>query len=163
VTVGPGALEVARSPRLLRACGVGSSVVVSLWDPARAIGGLAHLPLPERDRRDAAPERYVDSGLDLLVARLDALGCSRERLEARAVGGAALLVTRDGVEQAARARRNVGVLRATLERIGLPVLEEHLGGNRARSVEFDTGAGSLRVESLDAGEAAPPDRAPDPG
>lgn len=147
-SVGVGAQQIAQSPSVLRALGVGSCVVVALYDRKRAIGGLAHLPLPSRDGRREQPEQFVDSGLELLLRRLGERGCERADLEVKAAGGATLLATSNGCGATSIARSNVAALRATLARLGLDLAGEDLGGQSARSVELDTRTGELRIATL---------------
>jgi chemotaxis protein CheD len=148
IEVGVGAQGIARAPRSLRALGVGSCVVVALYDRRRAIGGLAHLPLPARGRPSEQPERFIDSGLELLLRRLGERGCRRADLEVKAAGGATLLVSSNGRGDTSIASSNLRALRATLARLGLVLAAEDLGGDVARSVELDTRTGALRVAPL---------------
>jgi chemotaxis protein CheD len=143
-----GAQQIAQSPSVLRALGVGSCVVVALWDRKHAIGGLAHLPLPSRDGRGEQPEQFVDSGLELLLRRLGDRGCELADLEVKAAGGATLLASSNGCGATSIASRNVDALRATLSRLGLDLAGEDLGGRSARSVELDTRTGELRIATL---------------
>jgi chemotaxis protein CheD len=143
-----GAQGIAHAPGVLRALGVGSCVVVALYDRKRAIGGLAHLPLPSRDGRSEQPERFVDSGVELLLRRLAERGCEPADLEAKAAGGATLLASSSDRGETSIAARNLDALRGTLARLGLDLAGQDLGGQIARSVELDTCTGALRVVAL---------------
>jgi len=146
--VGAGGQVVGQSPDVLRAQGVGSCVVVSLWDRQRRIGGLAHVPLPTRPGPEGPAEHYVDSALERLLERLLERGCERASIEVKAAGCATLLMTRDRCEHPPIAALNRSALERTLERLGLDLVGRDLGGHVARSIALDTGSGALRVESV---------------
>jgi chemotaxis protein CheD len=146
--VGVGALRVVSAPGRLRALGVGSCVAVALYDRARRQGGLAHVPLPSSAGHAGAPAQFVDTALPLLVELLAARGSSAAELEAKAAGGASLLVGAEPSRATSIAARNVAELERALARLGIPLVGRELGGATARSVELDAASGELRVLSL---------------
>jgi chemotaxis protein CheD len=146
--VGVGVLRLVRAPGRLRALGVGSCVAVSLWDRALRQGGLAHVPLPERTDPDEPLEEFVDTALPLLVELLARSGSPGSRLEAKAAGGASVLLGAVPSRALSIAARNVAALEQVLARLGIPLVGRELGGSAARSVELDAGSGELRVLSL---------------
>lgn len=144
-----GCQQVAGAGTRLSARGVGSCLVVSVWDRARREGGLAHLPLPRRPDPGAPAERFVDSGLELLLERLRAQGSRLENLEVHAVGAAEIL-RRPG-EPGVRtplASSNIAALEVTLERLRLTLAGADVGGDRARNVLFEIETGTLSVTTL---------------
>lgn len=146
--VGIGTQRVERAPHRLRALGVGSGIAVTLWDRERRVGGLAHVPLPHRDRDGDPPRHYVDEALRLLHRELCRHGARPGQLEAKAVGGASLLRGAEPGPGIPIGAQNVRATFETLEALGIPLVASDLGGGSARSVTLDTGSGAVEVLRL---------------
>jgi chemotaxis protein CheD len=145
--VGIAEFRVAAAPLLLKAYGLGSCVAISLYDPERAIGGLAHSLLPQR--RSVEPviglAKYVEVAIQLMVGELEEMGASRQRLVAKIVGGANMFAAEDQSLMGSIGIRNAQAARKTLAAIGIQLVAEDVGGNRGRTVEFDLATGELLV------------------
>ena len=146
--VAVGSLLVGRSPERFRALGVGSCVAVSLWDPDRQLGGLAHVPLPRRGVEGGPPCRFLDAALEQLRSRLIAAGAQADGLEAKAAGGAKLLKSAAPSRSTPIGLQNVEALHEILDALGIPLVASDLGGESARSVTFDTASGAVEVRCL---------------
>jgi len=74
---------------------LGSCVAACIRDPRTGIGGMNHFMLPEGggDRLDplSSSARYGGYAMEVLINQLVKLGASRNRLEAKVFGGAAVL------------------------------------------------------------------------
>ena len=151
VLVGIGELAVARPPTILAALGLGSCVGLTLYDPVKQIGGLAHIMLPASPQPTRFPPsaRFADQALALLMTRMLEAGAHRERLEAKIIGGARMFVslTDQGIGQ-----RNIKALRHLLHQQGIPLVATDVGGQWGRSIEFDLHTGLVRVRSFRHGE-----------
>ncbi len=127
---------------------LGSCVGVALHDPSSGVGGLVHclLPLSKADPEKAKerPHLFLDTGLSLLLQQLFDLGARRGSLVARAAGGATVL---EGVGLFNIGERNVQVMRKVLEKNGVPVVGEDLGGTRVRSLTLEIGTGRTLVKA----------------
>ena len=66
IKVGMGDLQVATGPVVFRTL-LGSCVGLALYDPHRAIGGLAHVVLPNSGGTAALPGKYADTALPELL------------------------------------------------------------------------------------------------
>lgn len=134
----------ADAREVLTAVGVGSCLIIALYDPRLRIGALAHAVLPVRNGAAGGGKhdtRYIDEAIDEMLEQLAALG-SRGGLEAKIVGGANMfpgLKEDIGSENISRARRK---LNAT----GIPIVGESVGGAIGRSVEFSLNTGSVTVK-----------------
>lgn len=146
--VGIGELELARGPCVLSALALGSCVAIVLHDPGAGVGGLAHILLPSpnvgRPRLDS-PGRFAPTAVKALVEGLVALGASPERLTARLVGGASMFTSLQPPGSIQMGERNVLAARDALDRAGIPLLGEAVGGEAGRSVHFDVATGQVRV------------------
>ena len=145
-------LKVAQPPDRLAVYGIGSCVVLALWDPAAMIAGLAHSMLPTAAAQpggEGQPAKFCDTAVGALLAAMEAAGARRERIGARLVGGANMFsftTGRDG-GPLTLGDRNAFTCRETLRALGLPLKGEDCGGDKGRSLELDPGDGSLKVWS----------------
>ena len=130
--------------------GLGSCVAIVLHDQAARVGGMAHVLLPEpalsRDRGNAS--KFATTAVPALVQEMARIGARPGRLTARLIGGAAMfqgLMVPGSLNMGAR---NVIAAREALERAGIPLLGEQVGGDFGRSVRFQVGAGRTVVSSV---------------
>ena len=130
--------------------GLGSCVAIVLHDEGARVGGLAHVLLPEpalsRDQGNA--NKFASTAVPALVKEMARLGARPGRLKARLIGGAAMfqgLMVPGSLNMGAR---NVIASREALERAGIPVVAEEVGGDYGRSVRFHVGAGKTTVSSV---------------
>ena len=146
VTVGIGACAVARSPVKIKTFGLGSCVGITLYDRRKRIGGLVHAMLPNINhaRIKDNPLKYANSGIEYLADNMVKKGSSRNRLEAKLVGGAHMFENRN----MNIGERNIISARNTLERLGIPIVAEDTGKNYGRTVTFDTSTGDLLVRTI---------------
>ena len=136
-----GEQRVSRAPNECVATLLGSCVAACLNDATAGVGGLNHFLLPGSSGQAAggAAERYGVHAMELLVNALLVQGASRARLQAKLFGGADTLrgLSRVGSLNAAFATR-------FLEREGIRIASECLGGNRGRKVQFWPASGRAR-------------------
>jgi chemotaxis protein CheD len=147
--VGISEFRTAREPAVLVTYGLGSCLGITLYDPQRRLGGLAHTLLPlSRPDDQSRMTKYVDSAIRLMMEELLELGAEKTRLVAKISGGANMFepLHPSGIEGVGA--RNARAARETLERLGIPLLAEDIGGNHGRTVEFDLATGELRVSSV---------------
>ena len=147
-----GQLAVARSPETLCARGVGSCVVVAIWDARMALGGMAHgvLPTaahPEPGPGSAAPARYCDTAVKALFAALREWGARAEDCRAVLVGGASMFRAGAFSTAPALGERNRAAAFAGLAELGLPVVAEDCGGIEGRGVDLDCADGTVTVRT----------------
>lgn len=146
VIVKMGDIQSGVAPAVLETAGVGSCVAVVLYDPVSHVGGLAHAMLPQATPGTDAPARFVDAGIESLVAVMAAKGAQRGRLQAKLVGGAHMF-TLFGDGESGIGARNVASAKAVLHRLDIPVAAEETGGTVGRNVRFDLSTGVCSVET----------------
>lgn len=145
-----GELYVVQGSGSLVTIGLGSCVGVALYDADARVGGLAHVMLPDtkRARSEVPPARIASYAITMLLEKMLEAGAQPERIRARLVGGASMfeaIMTRD---VKGLGLRNIESCRAALEREGVPIDGEAVGGTHGRSVFFDVATGVLRVSSV---------------
>jgi len=146
-------LGIAEPGQALAAVGLGSCVVVALYDPDARIAGLAHPLLPEPPGRQGPGKparmlRYVSTAVPELIERMTDAGADPDRLYARLVGGARMFVTLLSGNGTPLGERNAEASRSVLASAGVPIRAEAVGGDRGRSVHFRADDGELRVTGI---------------
>lgn len=136
--VGLGEQAVSRSPDdVLVAYGLGSCVGVVMIDPVSHISGLLHAVLPKMGdgmNYDANPSRYVEGGVEGLIAAMVKEGANKNRLIIRIIGGANMLITSGLTRPFDIGTRNIEAARTTLSRLKMPIAVEEVGGHTGRTV-----------------------------
>jgi chemotaxis protein CheD len=150
VMVRVGDVQVARDSGQLVTIGLGSCVAVALYDAHARVGGLAHvmLPDPARARKDVPPARFASPAVDMLLELMQESGAQKKRISARLIGGAAMFPGVLTAEVGNMGERNVASCRAALERNGIGITHEEVGGSHGRSVFFDVASGAVRVTTV---------------
>ncbi|NIR46116.1 MAG: chemotaxis protein CheD [Gemmatimonadetes bacterium] len=147
--VAAGERRVGRSEGTFSVLGLGSCVVIALYDGSSQVGGMAHVLLPDPSYNESPARlwRYATSAIPALIEETIAAGARRGRLSARLVGGACMfrdLLPRD---QPNIGERNVAAARLTLAQAGIRVIGEDVGGEFGRSVFFRLSDGRVRVQA----------------
>ena len=148
VEVHVGEIAVVKGSGTLCASGIGSCVIVTLYDPTRRVAGLAHALLPSSPRpRDenasAGDTKYVDTAIDAMLERMSAYGVKKKNLEAKIAGGANMFTE----FQSNVGKGNVAAARAKLKAEGIELVGEVVGGHIGRSVEFCVASGIVTAKT----------------
>ena len=144
-------LAVSSSPRILSTYGLGSCVAVMLYDPVAKVGGMNHFLLPtmKTGKQDDNPAKFSDTGIPLLIQKVERHGAKKERLIAKVVGGANMFpsLTKNSI-----GKKNVDAATETLQKNGIEIVASDTGGNWGRSIDFDLDTGTVTVRSYKKGE-----------
>jgi chemotaxis protein CheD len=142
MNVGVGEVSVGRGSDILTSSGIGSCVVVSVYDRKQRTGAMAHALLPSASAwADPSDTKYVDAAIDAMIAKVIAHGAGRGHLVAKIVGGANMFVDfGSGI-----GTQNVTAAKEKLKAEGIELVGQCVGGVLGRSVEFCTASGAMRV------------------
>lgn len=148
-------LKTAGPGEILVTLGIGSCVVVAIYERDRKIGSLAHIMMPYksfgRRREGENMNKYADIAIPEAVDSLKKLGGKHSAMTAKIAGGSHMFdISRDG--QPDIGQRNVDAVKSILESLRIPLVAEETGGNRGRSVEFRIDTGELMVRTIRGGE-----------
>ena len=136
--------------------GVGSCIVVVLYDRLVRIGGMAHAILPRKKEKDDAVVfrdrdalgrmfvKYADQAVDMLIEEIEALGGTSEHMVAKLVGGAHMFALLEG-DQHGIGWENTIAARGELEKHGITIETEVVGGTVGRNVRFDCATGIVEI------------------
>ncbi|CAI49144.1 taxis cluster protein CheD [Natronomonas pharaonis DSM 2160] len=132
--------------------GLGSCLGLAIYDPEAGVSALVHPMLPRRDGNDdRPPERFVDSGIDVVVDALLEHGASKASLRAKIAGGAAV-VDFGSDDGDSIGDRNIEVAREELSDRGIELVGEEVGGDCGRTVKVDAATGDVNVSRTDGEE-----------
>jgi len=152
VKVGMADLQVTTEAGVLKTTGLGSCVGLTLYDPMKRIGGMAHIMLPDSAiAREGTlnKAKYADTAIPELLERMERLGASAHRLQAKLAGGAQMFAFSANQTEFMRiGPRNVEMCHAMLERLRIAVVGEDTGGNYGRTIELLGDSGMLIVRSV---------------
>ncbi len=135
--VGLGEAAISRNPEeVLVAYGLGSCIGVAMIDPATKLSGLLHAVLPRAGTsgNQENPRKYVESGIEDLLASLVRVGANPGRLITRIVGGANMMKSASFTQTFDIGSRNIEAARTTLNRLQLAISAAEVGGHTGRTV-----------------------------
>jgi len=153
-----GDIAVTKGEDNLVASGIGSCLVITLYDPKHKIGALAHTMLYARrlsfevysqkdERRKTNPEspdtKYADTAIDEMLKRIETLGAKRENIEAKLIGGANMF----SAFESDFGKENVSRAKEKLKKAGIVIVGECVGGSQGRSVEMSIATGIVTVKT----------------
>ena len=142
-------LAVSRDPgAVLITYSLGSCIGVSIWDPLARVAGLLHYMLPDSrlspDKAQANPAMFCDTGVPKLFKAAYELGAVRQRVVVKVAGGSQLL---DDTGTFSIGKRNYLALRELLQKNGIRIASEHVGGSASRTLRIDVATGAVTLKT----------------
>jgi chemotaxis protein CheD len=158
-----GELKVSNSrEQVFAVANIGTGVVVTIFDPGRKTGGIAHIVLPENNTTAASvsppgapplPAKFADEAIPQLLDAFTKEGGSIQSSIIRIVGGAQLFNFGGGTSNLLNVgARNVTAVQTALAKAGLSVEKSDVGGNKAKSLQFVLATGEVLVRQIGGGE-----------
>jgi len=127
---------------------LGSCIGVSLYDPITKAGGMLHYQLPsskmDTGRAQKNPLMFADTGMKILLQKMDALGASRKRMQVKIAGGAQIM---NDASTFNIGKRNYTAIRQLLWKNGMFIDAEDIGGTHARTLYLAVNNGTVAVKS----------------
>jgi len=149
ITVRVSDAKVSRDPSdVIMTHSLGSCIGVCLYDAKARVGGMLHYQLPDSkmnpDRARENPFMFADTGLKLLVRKLETLGAQQKLLQVKIAGGAAMDTGPKGFDIG---KRNHLAIRKLLWKLGMLLNAEEVGGVSPRNLYLDISDGTVIVKS----------------
>ncbi len=144
--VGIGEVKVAQGKLKLVAAGVGSCIVIMLYDETKRIGGLAHCLLPFGGDMSL---KYPRNAIAEMLRQMSFKGASKGNVVAKIAGGATMF---EGFKRHGIGKRNVAKAREELKKQDISIVAEDVFGNWGRSISFNLDNGEIKVRSYRHGE-----------
>ena len=152
LTIGIADLKVCRTPDVLVAYALGSCVGICLLDSTAGVGGLSHIMLPDSTagvNGAAAPMRFADTAIPMLIREMEKLGASRGRLRAKIAGGATMFAIAN--DKFNIGDRNVAKVKEMLAKERIPILAEDTGADYGRTLFFYPETGVMEIRAATRG------------
>ena len=149
VSVGIADLNVVRAPDQLVTFALGSCVGICLFDPNVKAAGLSHILLPSSAQipGNTTPMKFADTAIPLLVKKMEGLGASPIRMKAKIAGGAQMFAAMSNASIANIGARNVEAVKATLQRLRIPIVVADTGENYGRTLYFSADDYTMTIRS----------------
>lgn len=131
---------------------LGSCVAVCLWDDVAQVGGMNHMLLAVSDNSVGASNLAGLNAMEVLINDMIKLGAVRNRLKAKAFGGAQMVAGLSDIGQS-----NAEFALDFLKNEGIVCEGHSLGGTMARNIRFwpATGRVQQRTTSTQVVDPAP--------
>ncbi len=162
ILVNMGELAVGHEGDTIETGGIGSCVVITLYDAEAKVGAMAHAMLPTAKNgigkdmtepvrisidSDKIFAKYVDDSIDTMVAEIENSGGKKERLKAKIVGGARMFKILSG-DKFGIGFQNSEMAKKHLGEIGIHLESEDVGGTVGRSAKLQVDNGLLSVSTV---------------
>jgi chemotaxis protein CheD len=126
---------------------LGACLGIAVYDPVVKAGGLLHSMLPDSSidpkRAVARPGMFLDTGVALLLEYARNLKARTENLLVYVAGACEVM---DETACFNIGRRNYAVLMGLLDRHGVKIYAEDVGGLANRSMQLNLATGEVRVK-----------------
>lgn len=146
--VGIADMKMAQREGMLITYALGSCIGICLYDPLIKLAALLHILLPlnmETGRK--SPLKYADTGIRETLRQMERKGAARKRIVAKIAGGAKMFEIQGNGNLGNIGQRNVESVHFILQKEGIRLLREDVGGTQARTLLFDVATGNGCVRS----------------
>ena len=150
VYLGPGDFYFGEGDQLISTV-LGSCVAVTLWHPARKIGGMCHIVLPAEfntgkdKKKNELNGRYADDAMKMFEREAECSGTRLSNYDARIYGGSNSRINNREYSVGAR---NLVAVRQLLADMQIPVKSSHTGNSGSRRIIMDLKSGDVMLRHL---------------
>ena len=150
ITVNMGEIKCSNKPAVFHCVGIGSCVVLCMYELNTTIGGVAHIMLPNYGEAGPSAENralYADTSPRILLHKLIARGANPSMIKAKLIGGANLFDFAGSPEMAELGKENVERVKKTLSKHRVYLAAEALGGRAYKSAQFTLETGQVKIKA----------------
>jgi len=150
IVVGIAEYKFARPPSNLITYGLGSCVAIVLYSSEDILGCMAHVMLPfaYKDQENEAPGKFADSAVAIMMREMEIRGIVPSRIVGKIAGGADMFAGQFKGSSRCIGARNILAAHKTLDKFGICLVAQDVGGTAGRSVEFNSENGLFTVRTL---------------
>ena len=149
IKVGIADLNLVLPPGTIMTIGLGSCIGIALYDAKKKVAGLSHIMLPDSTQFNnvTTPMKFADLAIPMLIKKMEDKGCKKSDLIAKIAGGAAMFNFSDKNIISDIGKRNAEAVKRVLKEESIPIVAEHTGGNKGRTmiVNSEDGVVSIRI------------------
>ncbi len=135
-----GQVEAGKGKIILQSKAIGSCIAIAAYDAGKRAGVLAHIMLPGKAparKKGREKMRYAADAIDAIISKMSKLGSKIDHIEVVVVGAGNILDREDDTI----CQDNIESVLELLEKNGLKVAAQTLGGTDRRSVWLDVERG----------------------
>lgn len=150
IRVGMADMNICRAPDKITTLGLGSCIGLVLFDIKTATCGMLHFMLPDSSimRTTENPAKFADTGIELLIKKLQGMGIRKEVLCAKMAGGAKMFAISGNNDFLKIGERNYEAAKKILQDLGIPIIASDCGGTYGRTIEFDPVTYRLKIKVI---------------
>ncbi|MDN4073415.1 chemotaxis protein CheD [Fictibacillus terranigra] len=151
IRVGIAEISYCGPASSIRTTGLGSCVGIILFDPMTRLAGMAHIMLPDSSMSRTAllnEAKFADTAVKAMVKNLEMQGVKKIRMKAKIAGGAQMFQFSSGQETMRIGPRNVEAVKSGLADFRIPLVAEDTGGDKGRTIEFNTDTFELLIKTV---------------
>ena len=144
-----GEMRMGENPYRLVTRALGSCLGITLYNPLKKLGAMAHPMLPDIDRArtNANPSRYVNYTIRKMVEDLEKAGSARSRLVAKLFGGARMFAFISSDSLLNVGEKNIAMAREVFSELNIKIAAEEVGGTFGRTIELNLESGKVVVDT----------------
>lgn len=150
LVVGIADMKLAQNGEKLITYALGSCIGICLYDRKLSMAALIHIMLPLNREASIREQvfKYADTGIRETLRQMTCRGADSRCISAKIAGGAKMFDIPNG-SIGNIGQRNIESVRQILREEHIAIFKEDVGGNIARTLEFDsvTGEGLIRTYS----------------
>lgn len=137
IKVGIADYKITKAPNSLITVGLGSCVGIALFNQKNKKGSLLHIMLPDSSNfKDTSQwEKFADLAIPKVANKISEDQPSD--IVAKIAGGASLFNFTSSSKSLQIGKRNIEMVKNTLNDLSIPILGEHLGGDSGRTMIVD--------------------------
>ena len=149
ITVNVGEIKFSHKPAIFSCSGLGSCVLLFVYEPNSTISGVAHIMLPDSSNSRTLDNKalYADTSTSLLIQKLIAIGATQERLKAKIVGGANLFSWASSQEMTRLGEYNIEKVKYELIKNRIYIAAEEVGGTLYKTVRCHSLTGQIIIKT----------------
>lgn len=122
---------------------LGSCIGLVLYHETRQAAAVAHIVLPRSQDRGGPPGKFADTAIPHMLQLLTDSGIPRIGLLAKLAGGANMFGSGGPIQIG---KENHAAVIEILKGLRIPLVAEHVGGQKGRRMTFNSGTGEMRVD-----------------
>lgn len=155
ISVGLGECVVSNNPEeILISYGLGSCVGVAAYDKKNNIGGLLHvmLPIAETGVSNSKRAKFADTGIPLLLEKIEAIGGQKRFLTIKIAGGARMFNINSSNTIFDVGDRNIIQVKSAFKKERIKIVSEDVGLNYGRTMQLYINLGKVIIRTFGKGE-----------
>ncbi|MFW9939958.1 MAG: chemotaxis protein CheD [Candidatus Thorarchaeota archaeon] len=126
--------------------GLGSCIALILCDYVHKICGMSHILLPKTTKKMIIyPHKFANLSAKLLMQELINHGAVRDKIKAIILGGSRIF----NLDNNIMGFDNIGSIKKELDKLGIEIIKEDIGGSKGRIIIFDSKDFTLYFKSTD--------------